>query len=76
MPDNEKIKIANDANMIVAGYAYTWFEGNVRVVNLNKVDPGVMLFTTDGIMLESSMDPIEEEIALQRWNDNKEFMEE
>lgn len=39
MPDNEKIKIANDANMIVAGYAYTWFEGNVRVVNLNKVDP-------------------------------------
>ena len=76
MPDNEKMKIADAADMIVAGYAYTWFEGNVRVVNLNKNDPGVMVFSPDGKMLESSMDPIEEEIALQRWNENKEFMEE
>lgn len=76
MPETEKMKIADAANMIVSGYAYTWLEGNVRVVNLNKNDPGVMVFSPDGKMLESSMDPIEEEIALQRWNENKEFMEE
>lgn len=76
MPETEKMKIADAANMIVSGYAYTWLEENVRVVNLNKNDPGVMVFSPDGKMLESSMDPIEEEIALQRWNENKEFMEE
>ena len=75
MPENEKMKIADAADMIVAGYAYTWLEGNIRVVNLNRNDPSVMVFSLDGKMLESSMDPIEEQIALQRWNEDKEFME-
>ena len=75
MPETEKIKIAEAADMIVGGYAYLLFEGNVRVVNLNKKNPGVMVFTYDGVMLESSMDPIEEAIALQKWEENKEFVE-
>lgn len=76
MPETEKIRIAEEADMIVGGYAYLLFEGNVRVVNLNKFNPGVMVFTYDGEMLESSMDPIEETIALQKWEENKEFVEE
>lgn len=76
MPETEKIRIAEEADMIVGGYAYLLFEGNVRVVNLNKLNPGVMVFTYDGEMLESSMDPIEEAIALQKWEENKEFVEE
>lgn len=76
MPETEKIRIAEEADMIVGGYAYLLFEGNVRVVNLNKLNPGVMVFTYDGEMLESSMDPIEETIALQKWEENKEFVEE
>lgn len=76
MPENEKMKIADAADMIVGGYAFIWFENNIRVVNLNKKEPDVMIFTPDGVVLESSMDPIEETIALQKWVDNKEFMEE
>lgn len=76
MPETEKIRIAEEADMIVGGFAYLLFEGNVRVVNLNKLNPGVMVFTYDGEMLESSMDPIEETIALQKWEENKEFVEE
>lgn len=76
MPENEKYKIADAADMIVGGYAYSRYENNIRVVNLNKTYPGVMLFTPDGVMLESSMDPIEETIALQKWQENREFMED
>lgn len=75
MPENEKMKIADEADMIVGGYAYKRNGENVRVVNLNKQDPDVMIFTLYGKMLESSMDPIEQTIALQKWVDNKEFME-
>lgn len=76
MSENEKYMIADAADMIVGGYAFSRYEENIRVVNLNKAHPGVMLFTPDGVMLESSMDPIEETIALQKWQENREFMEE
>lgn len=75
MPYNEKKKIADAADMIVGGYAYEKYENNIRVVDLNKNDPAVMLFTPEGVMLESSMDPIEESIAIQKWIENREFME-
>ena len=76
MSNNEKMMIADAADMIVGGYAYVAFEGNIRVVNLNKAEPDVMIFALDGTVLESSMDPIEEAIALQKWHDNKELLEE
>lgn len=75
MPYDEKVKIADLADMIVGGYAFSKFEGNLRVVDLNKSEPSVMVFSEDGVILESSMDPIEENIALQKWEENKEFME-
>ena len=76
MSDSEKKSIADAADMIVGGYAYTRYDDNIRVVNLNKPQPEVMLFTPEGVMLESCMDPIEEKIALRKWHENREFMEE
>ena len=76
MLEKEKIIIADAADMITGGFAFERFDGNIRVVNLNKAEPGVMIFSLDGTVLESSMDPIEQTIALQKWQENKEFMEE
>ena len=75
MSEKDKKKIADEADMIIRGYAYTKKDGNVVILNLNDADPHCMIISTNGIMLESSMDPIEQEIAIEVWNDNKEFME-
>lgn len=75
MSDKEKMKIADEANMIVNGYSFTYKDNNVLIVNLNIKEPHVMLITQTGKMLESSMDPIEQSIALEMWDENKEFME-
>lgn len=73
MSERDKQKIAEEADMIVSGYAFVRLDSNIRVVNLNKRNPDVMVFTPDGTMLESSMDPIEESIALQKWFENREL---
>ena len=75
MPESEKIKIADEADMIVRGYAFKRNNENIRVVNLNKAEPHVMIFSREGKMLESSMDPIEQAIALDIWKEDPEFME-
>lgn len=75
MSIDERKKIADEADMIVDGYSFTYKDKNIVVVNLNTVDPHVMLINESGKMLESSMDPIEQSIALDIWDDNKEFME-
>ena len=72
---SKKKEIADAADMIVGGYAYKRNGQNIRVVNLNKTVPGIMTFTEDGNILESSMDPIERQIAIDRWDENKEFMD-
>ena len=45
-------------------------------MNLNRETVHAMLISKEGKMLESSMDPIEQEIALKKWKVNAEFMEE
>ncbi len=75
MPVEEKQKIADDADMIVNGYSFTYKDDNVMVVNLNLAIPHAMLMTREGKMLESSMEPIEQTIAMEIWSENKEFME-
>ena len=76
MSEDEKKALADAADMVVRGYAYTRKENNIFVVNLNVAQPHTMIISEDGQMLESSMDPIEQAIALEIWDENREFVEE
>lgn len=75
MPEKDIIEIANAANMIVQGYAFTKKNGNISVLNLNR-PTRAMVISQDGKMLESSMDPIEQTIVLKIWERDSEFMED
>ena len=66
MPDEKKWEIADAADMIVSGFAFKRCGETIQIVNLNKT----------GKMLESSMDPIEQKIALDIWKNDAEFMED
>ena len=66
MSIEEKKKIADEANMIVGGYSFTYKGKDVEVVNLNMQNPHTMIMTRDGKAVESNMDPIEEAIVLEK----------
>lgn len=72
MPEIEKV--AQGANMIVNGYAFTAAEnGWVRVLNLNAPDRALVL-SESGDLLETSTDDIEAKIVRDYYLENKEFM--
>lgn len=73
MPDVDKI--ANDADMIINGYAFTG-EGNgrIKVLNLNSPTTAAVL-DTSGNVLETSMDDLELGIVLGYFHNNREFLE-
>ena len=76
MTEAKKIAIADAAEMIVGGYAFLRKDDNITIVNLNRDDEHVMVITKDGKILESSMEPIEQVIALKKWKQNAQFMED
>lgn len=76
MTEAKKIAIANAAEMIIGGYAFLRKGENITIVNLNQKDEHVMVITKEGKMIESSMDPIEQVIALKKWKQNAQFMED
>lgn len=76
MPESKLREIADAADMIVSGFAFNKNGEMIRIVNLNKKDPHVLIINTSGKVLESSMDPIEQTIALEIWQNDAEFMEE
>ena len=55
-------QVADAADMIVNGYAFTRCAEGFRVLNLNRPDRAVV-FSSDGKVLETSMDDIEVRIA-------------
>ena len=62
----DKIKeIADKADMIVNGYAFTRENDQIRI-----------LISADGKVLETTMDDIEIRIVLDYWNSDREFMED
>ncbi len=71
----DKLKeIADRADMIVCGYAFTREKDQIRILNLNNPEKA-MVISEDGKVLETTMDDIEISIVLDYWNDDKEFME-
>ena len=70
----ELIKVADEADMIVNGYAFKLKDGNVSILNLNRPDRAAVL-TMDGEMLETSMDDIELSIVQNYLQKNRKYME-
>lgn len=73
MPDI--IKVADTADMIVNGYAFTKENGIIRVLNLNHPERACVL-TKDGEMAETTMDDVELSIVSDYYQKNKKYLEE
>lgn len=72
----DKIKeIADKADIIVNGYAFTRENDQIRILNLNNLDKALVI-SADGKVLETTMDDIEIRIVLDYWNSDREFMED
>ncbi len=68
-------QIADGADMIVNGYAFTKCAEGYRVLNLNRPDRAAVL-SARGDVLETSMDDIELGIVRDYLEKNRRFMEE
>ena len=68
-------KIADEADIIVNGYAFTKSPLGFRVLNLNKPERAA-LFSYKDEVLETTMDDIEIRIVSDYLIQNKKYMEE
>jgi len=68
-------KIADDADMIINGYAFT-IDGNfIKVLNINKDDKAAVL-DMNGQVTETTMDDIELQIVSNYFQKNKAYLME
>ena len=67
-------EIADNANMIINGYAFTRDGEYIRVLNLNCLNHAAVI-SKDKI-IETNMDDIEKQIVEDYYQTNKQFMEE
>lgn len=74
MPGRIK-EIADHADMIVNGYAFSKCDLGYRVLNLNAPERAVVL-SQNGEVIEASMDDIEIEITKDYLRRNKRYMED
>jgi hypothetical protein len=75
MPE-EKVKlIADSADMVVGGYAFTKKDGIIAILNINKPEYAMVL-SLDGKLLETNMEPIEQTLVMRIWEKNSSLMED
>lgn len=67
-------KIADEADMIVNGYAFTNENGRIRVLNLNIPNHAAVIYNEK--IVETNMDDIESQIVIEYYKNNRIFMEE
>ena len=67
-------EVADAAEVIVNGYAFTKDGTNVKVLNLNRADKAAVL-SQDGEVLETSMDDVELDIVIDYYKRNRKYME-
>ena len=72
MPKQKAKKIADAADMVVDGFAVLRHELGYRIVNLNSGN--VVVVSPKHEVLESSMDEIEEAMAIRNLTENLEFL--
>ena len=76
MNEDEILKAAENANMIVCGYTFTKTKDNyIRVLNIRPPFHALVM-SPDGDVYETSMDDIELSIVLGYWAKNKKYMKE
>lgn len=68
-------EIADAAQLIVNGYAFTQEGKNIKVLNLNKPDRAAVM-NEKGEIIETSMDDIELDIVREYYERNGKYMEE
>ncbi len=66
-------EIADKADMIINGYAFTKDGDYIRVLNLNCVNHAAVIL--NGKIVETNMDDIENQIVMDYYDENKQFME-
>lgn len=72
----EKIKaIADSANMVVGGYAFTKKDGVISVLNINNPSYAMVL-SLEGKLLETNMEPIEQTFVMRIWEKNSSLLED
>lgn len=73
MSESELKAVADAADMIVNGYAFTVTDGSVRVLNLSAPSRAVVL-SHAGEVLETSMDDIELSIVGEYYCRSRDFL--
>lgn len=68
-------RIADEAEVIIDGYAFSRFENGYRVLNLNIPDKAAV-FSADGSVLETTMNDIELHIAAKHFAASLKYMED
>ena len=76
MNPDDITRVCEAADMIVCGYAFTKNEdGNIRVLNLREPHHALVM-SSNGEVLETSMDDVELSIVKGYWAKNQNLMEE
>lgn len=75
MPEETIKQIADNADMIVRGYAFTREGDLIRVFNTND-GLSATVITVDGTMVESNMDEIEQALVQSIWQRDSKYMED
>ena len=76
MSEREVELIAENARFVVSGYAFTrQQDGFIGILNLNHPDCA-MVVNDESKIIETNMDPIEQQIVLELCKKNLQFMEE
>ena len=66
--------IADNADLIINGYAFTKSGDYIRFLNLNRLNKA-LVFDYNQEVIETSMDDIEIQIVFDYYNKNKKYME-
>ena len=74
MPETMLKEIADKADMIIKGYAFTRDGDYVRVLNLNGGQTS-MVISPEGTMIETNMDEIEQALVQSIWSKDSKYME-
>lgn len=68
-------KIADNADMVVGGYAFTKKDGKITVLNINNPEYAMVL-SPKGELLETNMEPVEQALVSRIWGKNSSLMED
>lgn len=71
----DTVKAANEADVIIKGYAVQKFKDGFRVLNLNN-GKGAAVMKKNGTLIETNMDDIEVAIAREYMLSSLKYMED